>query len=316
MRLPDYICDSTRNIPEKEMYGVPILEFELLKQMKPTDTIIVITAGLLDLQAQVVPNELYYFPMFHCRAFEAQYFVRQNQEECRAVRSMLADDKSRRIYDTVLNNYSEGCFWCQSIFENNPYFENDLIEGLSSRDSVAFAGAFNGKHIDRMLSNNPNVKVHAFEPNRKWYDYLCHKFSDRHNVNIHDAVLWNVNDQLRFDGDVANAGLDAHVVTCDEECGDEVVKSVALDTIAEEEDVTLIALDVEGSEGRALRGAEKIISGSRPNLAVCLYHKLSDFVEIPQLIEKLSGGAYRYHVKQHSCISAIETVLYAIRKDY
>ena len=72
---PFAVCDSTRNIEEKEIMGVPVIPFSDLTAMLPDETAIIMTAGLLDLTAQVVPNELYYFPIYHRRSFEAYSFI-------------------------------------------------------------------------------------------------------------------------------------------------------------------------------------------------------------------------------------------------
>lgn len=308
--MPDYVCDSTRKIEEKDVDGIPVIAFEKLKRMDCANTIVIITAGLFDLQAQVVSNELYYFPLYHCRAFEAYYYLRENRGKFDAVSAMLADTKSRELYDKFFQNTMDGVFWSQSLFEPNPYFGNDCIGNLHDDACLVLAGAFNGKHIDRALANNHSVKIHGFEPNRQWYEYLVKKYCEKQKIILHNSILWNQKEMLRFDGDGLNSGLDAHVISTEDTRCDTVIQSIDLDSLLDDQ-ISLIALDIEGSECRALQGAATLIKNLKPDLAICLYHNVKDFIEIPLLIDKLSGGRYTYHVKQHSCISAIETVLYA-----
>lgn len=73
--------------------------------------------------------------------------------------------------------------------------------------------------------------------------------------------------------------------------------------------VTLIKMDIEGSEMAALKGAEKIIKRDRPKLAVCIYHNPEDIFEIPFLIKKLVPE-YKLYIRHHSDTYA-ETVVYA-----
>ena len=71
-----------------------------------------------------------------------------------------------------------------------------------------------------------------------------------------------------------------------------------------------IKMDVEGSELDALEGAKQTILNNKPKLAVCLYHKTKDFIDIPNLIHNLVPE-YKLYVRHHS-FSVNETVLYAI----
>lgn len=73
--------------------------------------------------------------------------------------------------------------------------------------------------------------------------------------------------------------------------------------------VDFIKMDIEGAELKALNGAKKTLQKHRPKLAISLYHKNSDFIEIPQWINENLPG-YTLHL-DHYRIHAEETVLYA-----
>lgn len=78
------------------------------------------------------------------------------------------------------------------------------------------------------------------------------------------------------------------------------------------EKIDFIKMDVEGWELRALKGARSTIDKYRPKLAICLYHKFSDFVEIPQwLIANFPDYELRLG---HYTLFENETVLYAKRR--
>jgi FkbM family methyltransferase len=84
---------------------------------------------------------------------------------------------------------------------------------------------------------------------------------------------------------------------------------VKLDDILYGKRITLIKMDIEGAELNALKGTENIIKAQKPNLAICLYHKLNDFWEIPLFIKTLVPE-YHLYVKHHSS-TFWGTVLYA-----
>lgn len=89
-------------------------------------------------------------------------------------------------------------------------------------------------------------------------------------------------------------------------------KTVAIDALVDEgriDRVNFIKMDIEGAELTALRGARQTIERFKPTLAICVYHKLIDFYEIPQFLDELDLG-YRFYL-QHSTVHGDETVLFA-----
>lgn len=67
--------------------------------------------------------------------------------------------------------------------------------------------------------------------------------------------------------------------------------------------VDFIKMDIEGSELDALKGARKTISKYKPQLAICMYHKLEDMWEIPIYIKELRSDyefAFRQYYTEYS----------------
>jgi FkbM family methyltransferase len=73
--------------------------------------------------------------------------------------------------------------------------------------------------------------------------------------------------------------------------------------------VGFIKLDIEGAELKALQGAGWTLRTFRPRLAVCLYHGMNDFVDIPRYLSGLGVG-YRFYLG-HVTMYHEETVLFA-----
>ncbi len=73
--------------------------------------------------------------------------------------------------------------------------------------------------------------------------------------------------------------------------------------------VDFVKLDIEGAELAALQGAASTIQRFRPKLAIALYHRFSDFVEIPAYLDSLGLG-YKFYLR-HFTIHAEESILFA-----
>ena len=68
-------------------------------------------------------------------------------------------------------------------------------------------------------------------------------------------------------------------------------------------------MDIEGAEYEALQGAEKTIRNCHPRLAISVYHKPSDILDIPSYLMTLDE-TYRFYIRHYSSWRW-ETVLYA-----
>lgn len=68
--------------------------------------------------------------------------------------------------------------------------------------------------------------------------------------------------------------------------GDMAARIRKLDDIYADGHVSFIKMDIEGSEQAALRGGKNTISKCRPMCAVCVYHSLSAFWEVPRLLKE------------------------------
>ncbi|MCI8512374.1 MAG: FkbM family methyltransferase [Lachnospiraceae bacterium] len=149
-------------------------------------------------------------------------------------------------------------------------------------------------------------KVYAFEPdpdnykeclrNREWFGQSV--------VEVIPYGTWSEKKTLYFDATAdgfshvtGSGGLRIQVLPID-------------DAVRTEERVTFIKMDVEGSELESLKGARNMILRDRPKLAICMYHKAEDMINLPLYIKSLVPE-YKLYVRHHSN-GAGETVLYAM----
>jgi hypothetical protein len=83
---------------------------------------------------------------------------------------------------------------------------------------------------------------------------------------------------------------------------DEMVRSGII------EKVDFIKMDIEGAEVEALKSTVETIKKFRPKLALCLYHRESDFQTIPEFIHSLNLG-YKFYFN-HYTMHEGESVLF------
>ena len=101
-------------------------------------------------------------------------------------------------------------------------------------------------------------------------------------------------------------------VTASENMSDwqvERIRTRRIDDIVNDK-VTFLTMDVEGGEYDALLGAANTIKENRPRLAISIYHKECDIIEIPWFIHNLVPD-YRFYIRHHA-MHPWETILYAI----
>lgn len=94
--------------------------------------------------------------------------------------------------------------------------------------------------------------------------------------------------------------------------GSKQYASITIDDFVKEKNISkidFIKLDIEGCEMDVLQSSINTIKTFKPKLAICLYHKNSDFWQIPKLLKELVPE-YHFYLK-HNTISTGETVLYA-----
>lgn len=100
------------------------------------------------------------------------------------------------------------------------------------------------------------------------YDWELLQFSkeDQKYIKVINAGLYSREDNLHF----MVSGTVRSVIS---ENTEEIICTQALDKHNEYNEVSVIKMDIEGSELEALHGCEKLIYKNKPRLAICIYHK-------------------------------------------
>lgn len=167
------------------------------------------------------------------------------------------------------------------------------------------AGAYDGYTVMDFLSwtKGNYKKIFVFEPLPHMYKMICNRFrtEDIHDIVISECAVWDKDEKLNFCEDKEASRIKPQGTT--------VVDGRAIDGSVGNEEVTYIKMDVEGSELRALMGAKNTILRCKPKLAICIYHKSYDVIELALYILSLVPE-YKLGIR-HYATNMCETVLYA-----
>lgn len=148
-------------------------------------------------------------------------------------------------------------------------------------------------------------KIYAFEPDPINYKMCEESFNEKCKVEwqLEPAGLWSEKTVLSFkDSGSASSAFNAE--------GTIKVPTASIDEVVGDDKVTFIKMDVEGAELEALKGAANTIKKNKPRLAICVYHKPEDIVDIPKYIKELVPE-YKLYLR-HYYPFVYDTVLYAV----
>ena len=162
-------------------------------------------------------------------------------------------------------------------------------------------------------SVNGNYKrIHAFELDEDNFRVMKKNVAEMHDVILHAAGVGDKNETITYAlGNGDNEPTDGISIMRKEGRNKRQAKIVRMDDVLIGEEITMIKMDIEGSELAALHGAKRILQDQKPQLAVCVYHKTSDFCQIPLLIKSFNSE-YRIFMRHHCNRNCWGTVMYAV----
>ncbi|UWV47076.1 FkbM family methyltransferase [Acetivibrio thermocellus] len=169
-------------------------------------------------------------------------------------------------------------------------------------------GGFDGDTIKNLVEHNVNIKnVIVFEPQNE----LCKKIKNYiDNIKIiESSVIFPCGVHSEFAKLRFSTSSDAPSACKIDSAGNDMIQCVAIDDVLKNIRPTFIKMDIEGAELNALKGCKNTIVKYRPQLAICVYHSLSDIWNIPLLIHSYYSG-YKFYLRSYNFMG-LETVLYA-----
>jgi len=225
----------------------------------------------------------------------------------------LADDASRATYVAqvrarLLLDFDTPPCPVPNTVRHSEYFPTDLYS--ARRDEVFVdGGAYDGDTIRRFLQirHGEFGAIHAFEPDpqshtrlRAWLHTLPQDVVAR--IHTHPVALYDTAGTISFsaEGTVSSAVSSEGTM----------MPTGRLDDVLGAVSPTLIKLDLEGAEPRALAGMTAVILRARPVLAVCVYHAQNHLWTLAEHIAQTCSD-YRFFLRAHA-EACWDTTLYAV----
>lgn len=229
----------------------------------------------------------------------------KNKDRYKKTYELLKDEKSKEVFEKVINFKISYDLEFMKDFTNdheNQYFDKDIVPKV---DSINFldGGAYVGDTLEFILKNYPDYnKIYCVEPSLLHINIAKRENPNLKNVEFINCGLGNKT-QLREDK------LDEVQNNCKHDYQTQNINTI--DKLIKEK-IDFIKLDIEGDEIKALEGARNTIKNYHPILAICIYHKASDWYEVPNLILSIRND-YDIYLR-HYMEGIYETVMYFIPK--
>lgn len=231
-------------------------------------------------------------------------FIREHESEFDAAFSLLADETSRQTYRNVLRFKISGkveyLFECMS---DKQEVYRDILR-LTSHETIVDLGAYDGDTIREFLAacGGHYHRIYALEPDSKNYQKLVRNTASLPNLHTFNLGAWSETTTLSFD---RRAGRNSRLKE-----GGVLVEVDSVDHLILEP-VSLLKMDIEGSEAQALAGAKQTIQRDRPKLYVCAYHRNEDLFRLPLQIHSYVPD-YQFFFRQHPYLPAWESNFYVL----
>lgn len=233
-------------------------------------------------------------------------YIEEHDKEFDKAYSLLSDDFSRKSYIDILNFKVSGKV--EYLYKCQKEKKEIYSEYLQVNDNEIFMdlGAYDGDTIREFLSacSGKYRQIIAVEADAKNYSKLCANTANLGEIQKYNLAAWDKKETLLFEKKKGrNSKLSG--------AGKIEIQADSVDNILNGKPVTILKMDIEGSEEKALEGAKNTIAAFRPKLYVCAYHRNSDMFRLPLKIHELCSD-YKIYFCHHPYVPAWESNLYVL----
>ena len=297
-----------------EFAGYKVLRYSDVVQLYP-NCIILLAFGtekpeMLGRFYELDRNHTVYAPDFALFGAEefTPSFLQENLNKMQTVYETLADEQSRKVFTAICNYKLSGKLHYLQNCETQRLEDYRRIFNLATHEVYLDLGAYNGDTIREFLhlTQNSYQEIIALEPDCKNFAKLQKWLASEplEHITLLNEGIWDSATTLSF----ATCGGRQSALS---ENGNSIIHTQSIDNLAQGRKLSLIKMDVEGSEQEALLGGAHTLAIHKPKLMIAAYHKSKDIFHLPLLIHKLNPE-YKIYLRKHPYVPAWEINIFAI----
>lgn len=223
----------------------------------------------------------------------------------------LEDYRSKKVLLAILLNWYRFDFETlnSSMEKNYPhYFDLDIIR-CDKEEVIVDLGSYIGDSIQDYLKYyraNNYKRIYCYEITPESFTILKNNLSYYPNIKFIQKAVSDRVEKLYINKNIVDNS--ANIVNNN---GDIEIDATTIDNDIEEK-ISLIKMDIEGYEQKALVGCANHIKNEHPKLLISVYHNHEDLWKIPTMIKNISKD-YKFYLRYYgNNIFPTEIVLIAV----
>ncbi len=311
-------------------HGMPVRTWSETKALYGAENCIVLLSFgtsradvLENIQRVAAEAELYApdVPAFGDTLF-TRAFYEAHLDEFAAVRALLSDGESRRIFDHILQFKLTGDIGYLLAAESDPdLIWREILHPERIR-TAADLGAYNGDTVRELIERSSGAvrEIYCMEPDARNAKKLIAYAESETGCRVIPLQkgAWEEETTLYFD---RSGNRNASLLSNRSEVLDPArakmseVPVTTLDNFLGGRSVDHIKYDVEGAEREALIGSRETIQKSYPTLTVSLYHRSEDLFALPLQIKRDHPEYRGYYLRRLRGIPAWDINLYVTKEE-
>lgn len=296
-------------VRDKYFHGFKLATYSQLKE-KFGNMIVLVCFGsarpevMENIKRIAAEQELYApdVPVYGGGLFTRDY-AKIHKTELEYVYGRLADSLSRNTFESIIKYKITGkpeyLFSCETDTDE-PYRS---FLNLSNSERFFDLGAYNGDTVSDFIKRTDGYGgITAVEPDLKNFKKLSRFAEDKSNICLVNACI---SDKCGVKSFSMHGGRNSA------SGGEELIRSVTVDSLSEITPPTYIKMDIEGSECEAIKGAENTIKSLKPKMLISCYHRTEDLFALPIEVDKIRND-YKIYLRHFPSVPAWELNYYFI----